>query len=265
MDDARQSIAPRGPAGDPPISLGARSRFAIRAWKARFRDHLAEMSVIKRHIKPGDTVCDVGANKGSFVYWLSRWVGTSGRVVAFEAQNDLAGRLDRICKATSLLNVKVEAKAVDATSGRRELYIPVRHQPGASLNRPDLPDDEIVTAGVATVALDDYFGVDQRISVLKVDVEGAELGVFAGAARILANCRPLLVFECENRHLNGGSVKDVFAHLESFGYGGHFVRAGRLLPMSRFDEAIHQRRDGEWFWKRKDYCNNFIFSAGKSG
>ena len=169
------------------------------------------------------------------------------------------------CKSTALLNVTVEEKAVDATSGQRELYIPIWHQPGASLNRPDLPDDEIVTAGVATVALDDYFGTDQRISVLKVDVEGAELGVFAGAARILATWRPLLVFECENRHLNGGSVQDVFAYLKSFGYDGHFVRAGRLLPMSLFDEAIHQRRDGEWFWKRKDYCNNFIFSAAKSG
>jgi hypothetical protein len=65
--------------------------------------------------------------------------------------------------------------------------------------------------------------------------------------------------------LNGGSVRDVFAYLTSMGYEGHFVRSGRLLPMSLFDEAIHQRHDGEWFWKRKDYCNNFIFSASKSG
>jgi FkbM family methyltransferase len=265
MNDARQSITSRELADDPTASLGEQSRFAIRAWKARFRDHIAEMSRIKRHIRPGDTVCDIGANKGSFVYWLSRWVGTSGRVVAFEAQNDLARRLDKICKSAALLNVTVEGKAVDAISGLRELYIPVRHLPGASLNRPDLADGEIITARVATVALDDYFGDAERVSVLKVDVEGAELGVFAGAVRILATCRPLLVFECENRHLNGGSVKDVFLYLKSFGYDGHFVCAGRLLPISLFDEAVHQRRDGKWFWKRKGYCNNFIFSVARGG
>ena len=117
--------------------------------------------------------------------------------------------------------------------------------------------------GVATLTLDDYFGDADRISVLKVDVEGAELGVFAGAARILRNRKPLLVFECEGRHLNGGRMSDVFGYLSSLGYDGYFVLAGRLLPMPLFNEAIHQRRAGDWFWKRKDYCNNFIFSAEK--
>jgi hypothetical protein len=38
------------------------------------------------------------------------------------------------------------------------------------------------------------------------------------------------------------------------------------LPISQFDAAVHQRQDGEWFWKSKDYCNNFIFrkTAGTS-
>jgi hypothetical protein len=162
-----------------------------------------------------------------------------------------------------LRNVTVEAKAVYSASGPHELHIPVKHRPGASLNRPQLADEEIITAGVATVTLDDYFGDADRLSVLKVDVEGAELGVFLGGARNLSNRKPLLVFECEGRHLNGGSVRDVFGYLSSLGYDGYFVLAGRLLPMSLFDEAIHQRCEGDWFWKQKDYCNNFIFSAGK--
>ena len=257
----RQLVAPREPADELPASLSELSRFAVRAWKARFRDHVAELSIIKRHIKPGDTVCDIGAHKGSFVYWFSRWVGRSGRVIAFEAQIDLARRLDKICKSTGRANVKVEENAVFSTSGLRKFHVPVRHRPGASLYRPDIPDDEIVTIDIATVTLDDYFGDTERLSVLKVDVEGAELDVFAGMKRILADCHPMLVFECEDRHLNNGSVSDVFAYLRSFGYDGHFVRAGRVLPISLFDKAVHQRRDGRWFWKRTDYCNNFIFRS----
>ena len=64
--------------------------------------------------------------------------------------------------------------------------------------------------------------------------------------------------------LNGGSVGTSSLHLKSMGYNGHFVASGRFLPVSLFDEAVHQRHDGEWFWKRKDYCNNFIFTASKS-
>src|SRR5579872_2727433 len=108
-------------------------RFRIRALKARFRDQRAEFAVIRRHVRPGDTVCDIGANKGSFIYWLSRWVG-EGRVVAFEPQPELARALAGVCRAVGLRNVSVEARAVDEHSGNQDLFIPEGHQPGASLH-----------------------------------------------------------------------------------------------------------------------------------
>ena len=110
------------------------------------------------------------------------------------------------------------------------------------------------------VALDDYFPAGERISLLKVDVEGAELHVFKGAERILKTCHPLLVFECENRHLGKGCVGDVIGYLASLGYRGGFICRGRSRPISEFDAKIHQRADVEWFWKSRDYCNNFIFA-----
>jgi hypothetical protein len=110
------------------------------------------------------------------------------------------------------------------------------------------------------VSLDDYFDRDQRVSLLKIDVEGAELEVFKGAERILREQSPLLVFECENRHLEAGSVQDVFSYLTSFGYEGSFIDRNRLMPLSTFDPLVHQRQDGEWFWKKASYCNNFVFA-----
>jgi Methyltransferase FkbM domain len=112
---------------------------------------------------------------------------------------------------------------------------------------------------VPVVALDDYFRESDRITLLKIDVEGAELAVFKGDERILRQHAPLLIFECENRHLTPGKVQDVFSHLAAFGYEGTFICRNRVLPISQFDAAVHQRQDGEWFWKSKDYCNNFIF------
>ena len=234
-------------------------RFRLRALKARFRDQRAEFEIIGRHLRAGDIACDIGANKGSFIYWLSRWV-CGGRVVAFEPQPDLARRLADVCRATGLDNVTVEAKAVYAHSGHQDLFLPAGHQPGASLQHAAVEAASFTTLSVPVVSLDDYFAVGDRIALLKIDVEGAELGVFKGAERILRQHAPLLVFECENRHLAPGKVEDVFSYLAELGYQGSFICRDRILPIAQFDAAVHQRQDGEWFWKSANYCNNFVFS-----
>ncbi|WP_027550534.1 FkbM family methyltransferase [Bradyrhizobium sp. Cp5.3] len=245
---------------DAGASLAEISRFFVRSLKTRFRDHRAELSIVRSHIAHrAGIACDIGANKGSFTLWLSRWC-RGGRVVAFEPQIDLAARLARTCASIGLHNVQVEAKAVSAAPGLLPLFIPDGHQPGASLNRFAVADLAFTKATVPVVALDDFFPASERVSFLKVDVEGAELDVFRGATRILDRDRPLLLFECEGRHLGDASVSTVLSFLQSRGYEGRFVSAGRLLPVSMFAEAIHQRRDGEWFWKKEGYCNNFLFA-----
>ncbi len=233
-------------------------RFRIRALKARLRDQRREFGIIKRHVRRGDIVCDIGANKGSFIYWLSWYVG-DGRVIAFEPQPELAHALADDCRVIGLGNVTVEARAVDEHSGHRDLFIPEGHHPGASLHRPRGEAGHFATLSVPAVSLDGYFGEKDRVSLLKIDVEGAEFAVLKGAERILRQHAPLLVFECENRHLSPGNVHDVFLWLAGLGYEGSFIARGKLLPVAEFDAAVHQRQDGEWFWKSADYCNNFVF------
>src|SRR5215217_2108239 len=67
-----------------------KARFLWRAHRARLADQAAELALIRRHTRPGDLACDVGANKGSYLYWMSRW---ADRVVAFEPQSGLADYL----------------------------------------------------------------------------------------------------------------------------------------------------------------------------
>ncbi|WP_316170330.1 FkbM family methyltransferase [Bradyrhizobium sp. SZCCHNRI1058] len=233
------------------------SRFLVRILRSRFRDHKTELSELQRHIRRGDIVCDIGANKGSFLYWLARW-SAPGRVIAFEPQPDLAERLARLCSRFSLDNVVVEPRAVYSRSSRKTLFVPEGHQPGASLLRPAETSKAIQ---VQTTSLDDYLPDTANVSAIKIDVEGAELDVLRGAERTLRRCRPLIVVECDRRLATLDRVKETFLLLRGLGYRGQFLSRGRLLPLSAFDPEIHQRADGEWFWKRKDYCNNFIFRS----
>jgi FkbM family methyltransferase len=235
------------------------ARFLVRGLKARFRDQKVEFAVIQQHIRSSDIVCDIGANKGSFVFWLSRWC-RKGTVVAFEPQPPLARSLGEMCSRLRLDNVKVKAKAVYSRSGSIDLFVPHDHSPGASLIGKFRTMNDCESVSVPMVSLDDYFDRDKRVTLLKIDVEGAELEVFKGAERILREQSPLLVFECENRHLEAGSVQDVFSYLRSLGYEGSFICRNSLLPLSAFDPLVHQRQDGEWFWKKEGYCNNFVFA-----
>lgn len=236
-----------------------KARFLWRAFKTRYFDQVAELAAIRRTVQPDDTVCDIGANKGSYLYWLSRWV-PHGRVVAFEPQERLASYLRSVCAALRLSNVSVEAKAVHAQSGTLTLYVPGSgDSPGASLSAKVSVREHCRSTSVPVVALDEYFKRDVRIGILKIDVEGAERKVFEGATRLLTLQSPLLVFECENRHLDSGSVLDVFRFLNDLGYSGEFVCGRDLRPLSEFDPAVHQKQTEGRFSDAKDYCNNFVF------
>ena len=229
-----------------------KARFLWRAHRARILDQSTELALIRRHTKPGDLACDVGANKGSYLYWMSRW---AERVVAFEPQPGLASYLRTLADGLPLRNVMIEQKGVSDHSGVLTLYMPSVNSPEASL----VPIEGAQKVDVPVVSLDDYFAAGERPAMLKIDVEGHELGVFRGADRILHEDRPVLLFECEQRHLQTGSVFDCFRHLEARGYAGRFIHGRALKPVSEFDLAIHQNQTGDRFWREPGYSNNFLF------
>jgi FkbM family methyltransferase len=241
-----------------------KARFLWRALKARYRDQGRELAVMRRVLRPGDTAVDVGANKGSYLFWLSRWVGP-GQVLAFEPQPALADYLQRACRRLELRNVTVEAKAVSRQRGDLTLYLPGgATSPAASLNRRVADRAACRAIPVPVVTLDDYLGAEHRVRVIKVDVEGHEQAVFQGALRILTEQSPLLVFECEQRHLDQGTVYDVFSYLHGLGYGGAFVQGKGLTPLAEFRVEKHQRQTAGSFWDAKDYHNNFVFAKAGS-
>lgn len=243
------------PGGTGPIGgdAGMKARFLWRAWRARVRDQAPELAAIRRNLGPDDVACDIGANKGSYLYWMSRW---AGRVVAFEPQPGLADYLSDACRRVGMANVTVERAGVSDSSGTRDLYVPSENSPEASLIQH--ADDRAIS--ISVVALDDYFPPDQRIALLKIDVEGGELDVLKGAERILRRHRPVLLIECEQRHLAHGTVADCLQYLAALGYDGSFLDRGRAVPVALFEPAVHQSPVGDRFWTAPTYCNNFVFT-----
>src|SRR5438552_1485773 len=88
---------------------------------------------------------------------------------------------------------------------------------------------------------------------IAVDVGAHELQVFRGGARVLSQDRPVILFECERRHLRSHTMQDVFGFLERLGYQGKFFSPMGLLPLKDFDSAIHQKNEADRFWDAYGY------------
>jgi FkbM family methyltransferase len=240
-------------------------RFLYRALRARWRDQAAEIAALVGAIRPGDAAVDVGANKGSYLPWLSRAAGP-GRVVAFEPQSDLAAYLARACRAAGFVNVTVEAAGVSEASGTLTLHVPGagRPSPGASFSPAVAWLSPGRDVAVPVVSLDEYFRREpRRIAAIKLDVEGHELAVLGGARALIEKNAPLVVFECETRHVGEEGVRAALAFFSGCGYEGWFVRRGRLVSLAAFDPAVHQRRSAGRFWDAPDYCNNFVMRPSR--
>jgi len=205
---------------------------------------------------PGSTVVDIGANKGGYTYWLSKAVDRKGKVFAFEPQPHLADYLKKSFAEGFNGNITVESIGLSSKCGTARLIIPEKgksYSPGATLEADNC--EGFHSFNVPTDTLDNYFaGKNSRpVRFIKCDVEGHELEVFKGGETLLKEDHPVILFECESRHLSKNSIRDVFKYLLDLGYEGHFFFDKKLLPLSIFDEKVHH------VWGAKLYANNFLF------
>ena len=114
---------------------------------------------------------------------------------------------------------------------------------------------------VETKPLDSY--MLENVGAIKIDVEGHEMSVLAGAMDTLTRCGPSMIIEAENRH-RPNTVRDVFQFMERLNFCGYFLLNGLMTPIAKFDAKLHQNpaNIGSWKsnWARNGiYINNFIF------
>lgn len=240
-------------------------RFIYRGLKAKYRFEVQEIKALEAALKPDDLAIDVGSNKGSYLWSLSKAV-PQGMVYAFEPQPIFSEYLTQACLKASLNNVKVEACGVSDSQGVLTLAVPGSDStsPAASFEKAVMQRGPHQTYEVPVLKLDDYFHNENRhIGAIKIDVEGHELAVIRGALKLIQKNKPVIVCESENQHISDGRVEDVVQYILDLGYDGWFVHRGKLKPIEEFNSNIHQVNDILNFTMHPDYCNNFVFKPTK--
>jgi FkbM family methyltransferase len=182
----------------------------------------AEIEFVKRFLKRGMTVLDVGAHHGLYTLLASNLVGPTGKVIAFEPSPRERKRLLKHLRWNGLREVQVEPYALGAKSGEAKLYLTDSFNDWCNSLRPPADGSEqVITVPVRT--LDEaisLFKLD-KIDLLKLDIEGGELDALAGAEKTLTLPeRPVILIEVQDHRTApwGHKGVDVIRFLERMRY-----------------------------------------------
>ena len=192
--------------------------------------------VIKKLVRPGAAVFDIGANIGAHTLPLARLVGPNGKVYAFEPTAYAFGKLKRNLAQNPDLTPRVLAEQVRLTSPRAgdspEIYSSwrlvgqePRHQKHFGIPKS--------TEGSRSMTLDDYWETagSPKVEFIKLDVDGFEVEVIQGSQRMLKQCRAPICMELSPYVLEerGSSFAELFNVLGECGY--QLVDLKRRFPI----------------------------------
>jgi FkbM family methyltransferase len=202
----------------------------------------AERQLLRKILFRGAVVVDAGANIGIYSQFLSRCVGRTGVVHAFEPSPENFERLQFATR--NLANVRLSQAAVGECSGRSKLYL------SDELNvdhRTYMAEGDSRNAmSIDIVALNDYLKPGQRVDLIKMDIQGYELHALRGATRVLEENPDIsLLLELWPCGLEQAGVcwEELVQMLQSFNMELSLVKTRGLVPFNARDV----RTDSLWY------------------
>lgn len=167
---------------------------AIAASGGRWEYHV--LDACARLLRDGGTFYDIGANVGIMTTDIAKRFGNGVGVYSFEPQPKLARAVAVSARLNGFDQVHVYSVMLGETPGTGELFVPSHSIHASAVSRE--AGAKAVPCPVTTVDRLVETGVMPPPTLIKIDVEGAELMVFKGAVQTLQAHRPVIVFESDN-------------------------------------------------------------------
>jgi FkbM family methyltransferase len=202
-------------------SVGSLAIFALG------KDYESLIRYLPDLIADGDTCIDCGANQGFYSMYLASLAGKEGRVIAVEPQEYAVKRIRLSSTYNGFERVEVLSAAVSSSQGFADFRV-TDELVAAGLNRTDGRIMRVETTSIDGLA--EKYGLE-RVSFIKLDVEGAELDALVGGRSIISRDKPTIMFEllddpfCERA--NG-----IWQELTSNGYRIYCVKDSALIDVT---------------------------------
>ena len=205
-------------------------------------------NALRRLVKAGTNVLDIGANVGIHTVHLARLVGANGQVFAFEPTLFAFAKLLRNLEINPDLRDRVIAERfflgrTDSEPVPAAVYSswPLAGSYGLHPRHLGKP---MITDGAPCRTLDGYLAEqgNPHIAVVKLDVDGYEADVLAGATRMMQRDRPIFVMEIAPYVLeeHGTSVRDLMAYFSPLEYEFFDERNAKPLEIDKVAPALKE-------------------------
>jgi FkbM family methyltransferase len=190
-----------------PPTLSAITTYVLLEQEAWFEK---EIRFLRRFLRPGMTAIDIGANLGVYSLPMARLVGPSGRIFAYEPGTEARTLLERSCALNELTNIEIIDMALSDSDREGKLAFAASSELRA-LGTTGEGDSVRITSLDAESAGRGWSSID----FIKIDAEGEEERIIAGALTLFAAQSPLVMFEIKA----GNSVNErLRALFPSIGY-----------------------------------------------
>jgi len=152
-----------------------------------------QTELVKKEIKKGDVVLNIGANIGYYTLIFAKLVGDDGKIFAFEPAPTNFSLLKKNVEINSYKNVVLVQKAVSNKTGKLKLYL---SEDNMGDHRIYNSYDNRESIEIEAVRLDDYFkNYRAGINFIKMDIQGAEYGAIQGMLNLLKENNLKIIME----------------------------------------------------------------------
>ena len=181
--------------------------------------------LLKKIIKPGDMFLDLGANIGYFSLLVAN-NSPSVKVISFEPVAGLFQNMNDNISLNNIKNISTINAAVGEISEEKELFVSAPDNLGmSSFHQPENFSGK--TERVKVVTMDDWFETSglPKIDIIKLDIEGSELGALKGMKEVLQEQKPVLIVEINTETLSMFNLKpsDIYDHLKQLHFEGFLI------------------------------------------
>lgn len=196
---------------------------------------------VRRRVRRGMTIVEVGANIGYFTTLMAGRVGNGGLVIACEANPEVFALLrDNVNLNGFRERCRLHALAAVDVEGQVTFHVLEKlHGSGCLAGFDQVLLDQFGDRSrpitVPAARLDDLVG-DRRVDLIRMDAEGSEPRIIAGAWRLVQDHRPGVITEYSPVMIkrSGGDPGAFLDRFTAIGYRIRLIDAGGALqPVSR--------------------------------
>jgi FkbM family methyltransferase len=213
-----------------------------------FKKRYAELFFLKKIIKSGYIVIDIGANVGYYTSLMSVYCGANGRVYAVEPVAVFERVLKKNTKVFGRNNVRFLPYALGGESKTIQMETPVidgvfRHGLTHISDQQDEANTHHSKVFVSQMKTpNELFGHLEKIDFIKCDVEGYETHIFPHFKEILRKHKPMIQMEISSEK----NRKEMIEMLGGLGYKVQVLKEGVLMDCE-YSKAIGYERDDFYF------------------